>query len=308
MEARQQGLQHERYWTRAVNEALQDGEVRDQAVANALRKWCADHSPDSPLIGGICGSEQYSKVWFHLAPWYIGPDAEEMRLLCGQVFSRVLKLHGAASSFQSPGFCDVWGYATRYSNRAAINCGWLKDRISEAASVSIAMVVDLWSYWGVGTYALLLPKDVANVRRHIFEALRASLCDGASLRRALHPSIHYLLYGLVFNPDDEGVVSEYAGVKAWHWLGPPILDALALDDVTVAIELCRLISRRGSPAILGPAAVDPSTMRGLFGANAPIALDAVERLAPQMSSEDSSFASAVVRAARIAIAVPDGDG
>src|SRR5262249_42327200 len=96
-----QGVQHERYWRRAVNEAIDPEDVRDQVVIRDLRKWLEIPSIDAELIIQLCKSDRYSGVWEDLAGRFLANDPDRVLFLCQHVLTRIRNEHGAAASHDS---------------------------------------------------------------------------------------------------------------------------------------------------------------------------------------------------------------
>ena len=62
-----QGVQYERYWRRAVNEAFDQDDVKDQVVLRDTKKWMETPGVESELVVGICASRQYGDLWEHFS-------------------------------------------------------------------------------------------------------------------------------------------------------------------------------------------------------------------------------------------------
>lgn len=280
---RLQGVHLERYWQRALNEVLGPNEVSDQAVARDVHQWRELPSRESPLVVSLCNSEEYCTVWEHLAERYWRPSAremmaptqeslakaEELLLLSEQVISHICKTHGSAASHYSQGFMSAWRVSNKCVPRTEGNQQWLTDRIAEAMPVSLALVNDLFFYWGSSQFSILRDDDRDEVRRRVLQLARQHLSTCAHLRAAVNPKHSHSLYQLVFAPGEDDRPTVHRDVESWAWLGPVLLEALRQGDRTIASESWALLSslRAGGPD--GQSSqVDRTVLSGFFGEDA----------------------------------------
>lgn len=301
-----QGIHQDRYWRRACNEVIDPSEVRDQVVIRDLRNWLQSPVAASELVRGLCRSEAYSNVWEDFAPRFLADDSGRILLLCGQVLAHIRSEHFADASVDSQGFIAVWRYANRHVERGDQSREWLKGQITEAATVSLELVNNLWHYWGSGQSSILRPEDRAAMRGEMLQILQAQLKNGQTLARLVHPKHRYVFYQLVFDPSDD-MDYGHVGAAPWQWLAPLVLEALQQGNETVAIGTCSLIAARDSEKPRRePAAVDPEMLFGFFGDLACEAVNAIEALLSQIDEADRQFVNEIVRTARNALMDREG--
>jgi hypothetical protein len=298
-----QGVRYERYWRRAVNEAIDLQDVRDQVVIRDLRKWLESPGIDSELVVQLCKSERYSDVWEDLAGRFLANDPDRILLLCQHVLTRIRNEHGAAASHDSQGFVAVWRFANRRVPRRPENRAWLEARMTEAADTSLELVNGLWHYFGSpGTYSILRPEDADPVRQAEIRVLRERLVNVDALERVLDPKYPYVFYQLVFDPGDHNPTSS-GDITAWTWMAPLLLDALRRENTTVAIGVAGLVAARNSGSRREPWAVDPGILNGLFSNGAAEVIGRLERLANQITdSENQRLVRGIVESAKVASA------
>jgi len=292
---RTQGIQYERYWQRALSEDIAAENVRDQTVICDIQQWIDEPSGDSALINGICSSTYYSNVWEDLAYRFFSDNRERILLLCEKALERIRTQHGAGASSDSQGFIAIWRYSNRHVGHVEENAQWLEDRITEAASVSLELVNSLWHYWGAGNNSILRPEDRDRVRRHIIEVLRRELTVEL-LARITHPTFRYVIYQLVFDPGSHSPVQ--AGPEAWEWMGSVLLGGLQIGQLSTAIGVCSLIAAREGGSRREPSSADLALLRAFFGGDAVEAVDAIERLIPQVDEHERNLVADIVQSAR----------
>lgn len=269
-----QGVQHSRYWRRAVNESIDPGEVRDQEVIRDLRKWTDSQREDAQMIARLCSSKAYSDLWEHLASNTLAGNDDKILLVCQQVIRQILREHGAIASDDSQGFAATWRFANRRVSHRPENRGWLEAMISIAASASLEMVNSLWHNYGPpGGYSILRRDDGEEVKRHVLETLRGKFADPDLFERVLSTRHPWSLHHLVFDPDEEGTLG-IGEIADWLWLGQVILRSLQRGNVSVAVLAAHLM-----------AAADPGPHRERWRANP----DALFAFFPTDASEAASL-------------------
>jgi len=294
-----QGVWQERYWVRAINESLNEGDIRDQEVIRDIRGWLDAPGSDSELVTRLTTSSAYSDVWEDLAFRYFDNDRGRILLLCGHVLDRIQGEQGVESSSDSQGFIAIWRYANRHAGKEAANAQWLQDRITEAAGISLGLVNSMWHYWGSGNDSILQPNDREAVRQHMVGVLQQQLTTAEALAKVTHPEFRYVFFQLVFDPG--GHTPVLAGPEVWGWLGQVLLAGLHAGQVTTAIGVCSLVAVRDGSSRREPSIADPNLLRAFFGDNSVQAIDAIERLLPQVDENDRSFVRDIVQSARSAL-------
>jgi hypothetical protein len=297
-----QGVQDERYWRRALNEALDPIDVRDQVVIRDLRQWIEAPTADSEVIVQLCKSERYSDVWEDLAWRVLANDADRILLLAEQVLGRIRREQGAAASSDSQGFVAVWRFANRRVARRSENRLWLEARIAEAADASLELVNSLWHYFGASVqYSILTPEDTDAVRQAESRLLRERLVNAEALERVLHPTYPYTLYQLVFDPGDHNR-SASGDIPAWTWMAPLLRDALRHGNALVAVGVASLVAARESGSRRAPISVDRNVLEGFFCDDAPEVVDLLRQLAAQITEpEHQVLVNAIVESARVVL-------
>jgi len=297
-----QGVKGERYWLRAVNEAIDQDGVPDQKVVRDMRRWLESPNADAKLITGLTSSSRYSNVWEDLAGNILTSQLETILLICEHVLTRISRKLGSAASADSQGFASTWRFANRRVVGRPENREWLQARIAEASTVSIELVNSLWHYYGTsGKYSILRPEDHDAVRLYEIQTLQSALLDGETLGRVINVQHPYVLYQLVFDPGDHNP-ERIADIPAWTWMGPIVLDALRREDVAVAAGVTNLVATHQSGSRRDPLTVDPDVLFEFFPNEAPEVIDLLSGLSSQVEDpEQQQSISAIVESARIAI-------
>jgi hypothetical protein len=297
-----QGVQHERYWRRAVNESIDSDDVRDQVVIRNLRQWLKAPSVDAEMIVQICKSEAYSDIWEHLAIGVLAGNAERILLICEHALTRISREHGSAASDDSQGFAATWRIANRRVSLRPENQQWLETRISEAAPVSLRLVNSLWHFYATGQYALLPPANVNAVRQHEIGVLQSVFVDGPALERSLDSRYPWTLYQLVFDPDAQHPNGKVEEMPRWTWLSPLLLDSLRRGSFVVTSEIAHFIATRVSNSRQESWTISPAVLFGFFPNDA---AEVVRRLMESASrildKEQQAFVKSIAESAETVI-------
>jgi hypothetical protein len=293
-----QGIHQERYWRRAVNESLDANDVRDQQVIKEVQDWIANPRLDSPLVNSLCSSPEFCNVWRDLAGSYFGGEPDQILLLCEHVLTRIRQDHGATATHGSQGFEATCFFAERQISLREENAKWLKQRLTEACSVSLELVNGLWHFWATGT-SPIRQEDRESVRKHILDELQRTLTDGNALISRLHPDLSSTLYQLVFDPgNDRGAILNDVG--SWTWLGPVILEAVRSRNVR-AVANCGVLLGARVPG-RERMTVDTEVLDAFFGDSAAEVIDILDEMVDQIPEQHQMLVKNVVGAARQHIA------
>ncbi|WP_164102230.1 P-loop NTPase fold protein [Candidatus Laterigemmans baculatus] len=293
----QQGIHQERYWRRAVNEAIDRDEVRDQRVFEETQDWLHLPRQDSPFVESICTSETFCMVWQDLAGIFFRGDSDRILLLCEHVLDRIRSEQGVRATSDSTGFAAVFQFAYRYLSTDERNTEWLRHRIRDACSVSLELVNGMWYYWATGP-APVPRQDRQGIRHCILEEVKRTVTDADALRARLNPEEPNTLYHLVFAPGgDDGVI--VVSVRSWSWLGPIILEGLRCQDLPTVANCVVLIGARAAREV--QAAVDTEVLNAFFGDNAREVVELLAAMVDQLPDKDQAFANRMVDAARAAV-------
>jgi hypothetical protein len=294
-EGRQQ-VSEERYWIRAINEAIDANDVRDQEVIRDVQAWLVGPGTTTELVTKLTSLPQYSDVWENLAGNFFSTRREDILLLCEEVVRRILSEHGPMAGHDSQGFVHTWRFAHPRVSNLQENRGWLQERISEAAPISIEMVNGLWHYYGnPGRYSILRNEDAEPIRQHVLDTVRGFVTDGQSLAVRLTAKNSAMLYQLVFDPGNEGE-KILADAQSWSWLGPHILEALRNGNVLAAANCAVLLGARGPGRERTTVATE--VLDQFFGDNASEVIDRLESLIDQLEEDDQPYVRKIVRPAR----------
>jgi hypothetical protein len=291
-----QQVSDERYWVRAINEAIDADDVRDQEVIRDMQAWLDSPAAAAGLVAKLTSLPRYSDIWERLAGGFFANRRNDILLLCEQVIHRILAEQGSSACHDSQGFVHTWRFANRRVSNQPENRRWLQDRISEAAPISIEMVNGLWHYYGnPGSYSILQTEDAEAVRQHVLDTVRVCVTNGQTLVARLSPNASATLYQLVFDPGNEGrhILIE---VSTWSWLGPHILDALRNGSAIAAANCGVLLGARVSGR--ERTTVDIEVLDQLFGDDASEVIDILESMIDQIPEADQSLVRNVVGAAR----------
>jgi len=302
-----QRVTEERYWVRAINETIDDSEIRDQDVVRDLRSWLEVPDAATELVTKLTSSSPYGDVWENLAHEFFKNRPDQILLLCEQVIRRILEEHGASSYEESQGFIHTWRFANRRVSSQLENHKWLQERISEAAHVSLRMVYDLWYFYGQSSeYSILRFEDLEIVREGTLDAVKASISDGPSLVSRLHPGTAYVLCWLVFDSGNHSGEKFLTDPESWSWLGPPILEALRDNSPLAAANCGVLLGARVKAE--SQSAVDTEVLDAFFGNDAAEVINLLESMIDQIPEKDQPLVKNVIGAARIYLAKRADDG
>lgn len=236
----QRGLGVARYWLRAVSEAIDPSDVRDQVVLEDLSDWIASPSAESALIRGMCSNGNYLSVVETVGRELFKGSPQRVLTLCENVFASILKRDGSNASDDSDGFVDVWAFAIKHIPRSSGNREWLERQLGDAARVSLEFVNALWQYCGVGEYSIIELADQPPVRRHIHGVLKQVLSEpgGDRILDVDRPlALHEVIY-------DASTIGEraFVGPVEWCELAPSLLKYVEDRSEAVSVALCGLIS------------------------------------------------------------------
>lgn len=291
-----QSVTEERYWLRAINGAIDNGDIRDQEILRDINEWLANPRTESTLVTKLTSNAVYCDTWENLAGSVFANRRDMILTLCEHVILRILIDQGSAACHDSLGFVHTWRFANRRVADQGNNRIWLQDQISKAAKVSIEMVNGLWHYYGnPGQYSILRIEDGEPVRRHLYEEIKRNLPDSRELCVRLSPMHSATLYQLVFDPGTDRT-EILTGVPSWSWLGPLILDALKKRDVNVIANCGVLLGARVSGR--QQFAVDTEVLDDFFGSCGTEVIDILDSMSDQIPESDQLLVRHVVAAAR----------
>ncbi|WP_417386826.1 P-loop NTPase fold protein [Gimesia sp.] len=291
----QQYISEERYWLRSINEAIEEGDVRDQEIIRDIQAWLDAPSMEAELVEKLTSSPRYSDVWENIASSFFANRRDDVLLLCEHTIRRILSDQGAFANHDSQGFIHTWRFATSRITIQSDNRAWLEERITEAANISIEMVNGLWHYYGSpGNRSILESSDHESVRLHILDSLQTLLTDGSILADKLSPNSPTTLYDLVFGSGSENR-RILVDVESWSWLGLPVLDALRNGNLTTAINFLYLLSTR-QPGT-EQAIINTEVLDSFFGGNALETIEIIGSMIDQLPDFDQEHATNVIGAA-----------
>lgn len=303
----QQHVSEERYWVRAINEAIEEDDVRDQEVIRDMQSWLDAPGTTTELITKLTTLPRYADIWENLAGGFFANRRDHILLLCEQIIHRIMSEQGSSAWQHSQGFVHAWRFSKSRVTPQPENLTWIQERISEAAPISIEMVNGLWHYYGIPSqHSILRLGDGEPVRRHVLDRMTACVTDGPSLATKLTPNTSATLYQLVFDPGSGGG-RILADVQSWTWLGPSILAALRTRNVVAAANCAVLLGARVSAR--EQMAVDIEVLDQFFGDDAREVIDILESMIDQLPEADQPLGGSVVGAARQHLAAgasPDG--
>lgn len=295
----QNGRQHvseERYWNRAINDAIDADDVRDQEVIRDIQTWLDAPNMASELVTKLTTLPHYANIWENLAEGLFANRQDVILHLCEQVIQRILADQGAIASGHSQGFIHTWRFASPKVFNLPNNKRWLQDRISEAAATSIEMVNGLWHFYGnPGKNSILRNDEGKPVRQHVHNIMKNNLSDAPSLIARLTPNNNATLLQLIFDRGNESV-KILADVPTWAWLGCHILTALRNRNIVVAANCVVLLGSRVSGR--ERMTVDTEVLDHFFGDDASEVIDIIESMIDQVPEADQLLVRNVVGAAR----------
>jgi hypothetical protein len=316
-EARVQGVHREPYWSRAISEGLNPNEVLDQQVLRDSKQWCESPSAESNIVAQLCDSEEYVEVWNRLAELALGGAPERILLLTQHVLSRVMREQGRSAAVASQGLLALHSYATRFVRPAWGAVPWLKDRLTEAASVSLRLLHDIRLYWGSDAMGIVQSENAAEIQTYLIRTMQEHLKSGDDLCNIVNPTDskrRFLLHDLFLIPVNRNQ-PDPAPFPSWWWLGNVLLDALRSGSAVVALETCDLVqSRNSAEALAGHEGTSPNPevtkrigvnyplLRGFFGDRCREAIDALGAAAKQFNGEERRFMEEIVQSAKAQLA------
>ncbi len=291
----QQIASEERYWIRAINEAIEGDDVRDQEVIRDIQAWLDAPGSSTDLVTKLTSLPRYADIWENLAGGLFGNRRDEILLLCEQVIQRILSEQGSLATGDSQGFIHTWRFALHWVGNQEANSTWLQTRISEAARVSLKMANDIWYYYGSPRHFFVRHEDMQEIRQHMLDAVRANVPNGESLNARLSSKSSETLFQLVFDPGHEEQ-RILADIQSWTWISPMILDGVRRRDIAVVANCGVLLGARVSGR--ERMTVDTEALDQFFGDDAAEVIDILESMIDQLSEADQSFARNVLGAAR----------
>jgi len=293
-----------------VNEEIDPTQACDQNVLRDIADWRASGTAGSPLIEGLCGSDDYVGVWEHFALASFGRDPNRVLDLAAQLFERYRTPRGvripetdrqdnsAQPVFPQEPFSAMWRFATRHIQRDEASLGWLECQVRQAMPSSLALVNDLYYYWASVRNGVS-PEDRAHIRHVIHDLARQQLRTGEDLLRVSHPELVYGVYQLVFPPDSDAGPSELRGLPYWDWLGPVVLEALRANRTRFARDVGHLLSnsRRGEYQGVEIYEVDRELLTGFFGTASAEVIGLLASARESFNGRDREFLDQIVRSA-----------
>ena len=291
-----QQISDERYWLRAINEAVDRNDVRDQEVIRDIQAWLNSPRVNSELVTKLTAIQQYGEIWKSLTGAFIANRRDQVLRLCEQVIHRILDEQGPSACHGSQGFVDTWWFATQFASHQPENQVWLQERLSEAAQVSFEMVNGLWYYYGSrDRYLFLRLDDRKPVREHLLNTVRETVRDSIALISRLSPNNSGTLYQMVFDPGED-YEKILADVQSWSWLGTHVLEALKNRNAIVAANCGVLL---GAP-VSGreQVRVDTEVLDEFFGDEAGDVIDIIESMIDELPRDTQVLVRNVISAAR----------
>ncbi|MCA9137172.1 MAG: AAA family ATPase [Planctomycetales bacterium] len=268
-----QPLSEQRYWMRAVNEAIEPDEVPDQKVLRDEQEWLNSHHANSAFVTGLASETEYSSVWVNLATKGFKLPASDCPLLLTQVFDRVCD-SGVSANVRTGGLFDVWRTLNSFTESAEVRRSWLEQHFVKASKVSLRMASDLWHWFRVNEHGGTEVKR--KIREALIDAVRGSVTSGDQLNALLDPEHLYTLYHLIFDSgEDRRDLAEV--FDDWGWIRKPILEGLQAGHVSVAIATLILCSDRDGGERVSPPRVNREVFVSLFGDDSEQAVKALQR-------------------------------
>lgn len=276
-QARPQGITHERYWRRIVNEECDDTEVRDQSVLADVQSWIANSVSSAPMIERLLVSYSSAGIWEHVVRVFRCPIPALK--LAAQVNERLLCLGtseqsspaGGTNIESNPAFITARQYAKNQHLATTEVTEWLVWQIGLAVPSSIPLVNALYHRWASAHEDFSL--DISQrerVRQVIWQAAQSTYKTSSDLFRALSHATDYELSWLVFPIDRKIKPSTYRNPVDWQWLGGILLDCLRQQPGRLSMMIAHLIStaerQTFAPAVTY--VVRSEVLSGIFGHDA----------------------------------------
>ncbi len=291
----QQQVTEERYWIRAITEAIGVDDVRDQEVVRDIQAWLAVPGRTSDLVSKLISSSRYGDVWEYFASAFFADQRDKILQLCEQVIQRIMHVHGSSASGDSQGFIHTWRFSLKRVSNGETNSKWLLNRIEEAAKISLKMANDVWYYYGNPRKLFVRHEEMLEIRQQLLNSVRANVTDGESLIARLSANSSATLYQLVFDPgrDEQSFLTD---IQSWSWLGPMILDGVRKRNCAVAANCGVLLGARVSGR--ERMTVDTEVLDQFFGQHASEIIDILDSMIDQIPEDDRLLIRNVVGAAR----------
>jgi hypothetical protein len=262
------------------------------------------------LIDGLVHDADYAETWRHFVVVDPAGSKHTLLRLAAQVFTRFRSEYGNRFPVNHPplGFTVLRQLARVYrpdepaDHNADVR--WLEEQVRFAIPESLPLVLNLYDEWASTGSGILRREDRGHIRGVIYDETRRVFQTGADLLRVTHPIEHYDLYQLVFPPHDEQEgISPRRSPEDWAWLGPILIEALALDPARFAPKIGSLIAAY-VPRYRNEmtAQTQSERLHGIFGTQAEevVRLLALER--DRLSGQEREFLEQVVRTAQDCLA------
>ena len=303
-----QGIDHQRYWLRVVNEKIDPTDVRDQTVLRDINDWRSSCAAPSALVSGLASGGDYVAVWEHFAATTFGSESSLVLVLADQVLAgyrtprgvRALGWDGQPDPVQ-PVFPEAAFSALRcLAGRNVIPDDavrdWLENQVRLAIPSSLSLVNDLYHDWASIRWNMVRPESRAYIRTVICRLAQEQLRTADDLLRVLPTTgVHYCLYQLVFPPDSEEGPSVCRGLPHWAWLGRIVLEAVRADRPLSPLEAGYLFADRqhGHPGLTNWE-VDRRLLTGFFGDAAAEVIAWMAAARERFTGQDRQFLNQVV--------------
>ncbi|MBI5095268.1 MAG: hypothetical protein HZB26_22890 [Candidatus Hydrogenedentes bacterium] len=239
------------YWERTHAEAIADGEIRDQTIIEAIRRWKEERS--GRVLDGYSLAEamlfKYEEGFAAKVEQFgAALDAEQVRLLAGELFDLILSRKGCRNRPSSrgdeneyPGFIELWRLSLRkqFPNHEE----WLIGQIRKALETDLRLALDMYHYWRFESENEVKGKAKhPGIRTALVRATQDAYANKPeALAEVIDSKYMYSLGHLVLLYSTRREGGDGFSFEEWAWLGPVLLAATELAPNTMVPQVVGLL-------------------------------------------------------------------
>jgi hypothetical protein len=236
------------YWLRALAGSLSSGEIRDQEVLRAIKRWLTgvsnNHFRETTLAAALNESEEFAAKFEQFAQRIL--DGQKLRDLASTLFEDILVKNGVTANHESgPGFIRLWRCAIRKPIDTEAHRLWIEQEIARYFSRSLRFANDLYYYWRSNREMEIEgPRHFIELRQRVVErAKEIYQGDAEKLISVLDPSFMYSAFHFVvlFSSEKEGGPGFHA--EDWKWFRDLLLQAAELAPETLIPQLAVFVCK-----------------------------------------------------------------
>jgi hypothetical protein len=296
-----QGLHKEKYWRRALNEAVDENDCRDQMVISDWRKWQTDSVPESSLVTHLCSTRSYAAAWEELSA-YLLPSEHDRLLLSKYLLASAGRGGGSSDHRDDEVVSLALRIVVRRVSDGAAARKWLEEIIAEASQSRLYLLEDIWHLFvdrDGKEESFIAGEKRAELWCYLVQSLRTSLVDRDAVDRVVDSSHPMALRHLLYESDNCDSDSKVNWIH-WHWIVPVFCDSLKGGNADLAVMLAELFTSRDESLEKNIIVVDPDALEGLCGDSAKEVVDLMALLVGNVQKDSERLLiEAIVGSARL---------